>query len=293
MDAIGAVGGILLFWDSRVLELMDLVIGMFSISCQFRNCEDGFQWTFSGVYGPILDCNRDSFWDELGVVRGLWEGLWCVGGDFNMIRFPCEHRRGGRISFDMRRFFEVIEDLGLRDIPLTRGPFTWRGGRNNGSMSRLGHFLFSDDWEGYFSNMVQSTLVRLVSDYFLILLDVGGIRRGPSPFRFEIMWLRVEGFKDLLKNWWQSLNFSDTFSLILASKLKALKAFLKSWNRDVFGRVEVNKCNALHSVNYWDELEEDKPLSLEDFEEWNLAKEDFKYQSLFEEVSWRQKSREL
>ena len=50
---------------------------------------------FRGVYGPVLNCNRETFWEELGAVRGLWEGPWCVGGDFNMIRLPNEHRRGG------------------------------------------------------------------------------------------------------------------------------------------------------------------------------------------------------
>ena len=76
----------------------------------------------------------------MGGVRscsGLWEGPWCVGGDFNTIRFPNERRRGGRISSSMRRFSEVIDDLGIRDILLQGGPFTWRGGRNSGSMSRL------------------------------------------------------------------------------------------------------------------------------------------------------------
>ena len=71
MDAHGATGGILLFWDFRVLELVDMVIGLFSISCHFRNCEDSFEWTFLGVYGPVLNCNRESFWEELGVVQGL------------------------------------------------------------------------------------------------------------------------------------------------------------------------------------------------------------------------------
>ena len=71
-----------------------------------------------------------------------------------MIRFPSDRRRGGRITSCMRRFYEVIEDLGLRDIPLQEGPYTWRGGRNSGFMSKLDCFLFSDDWEGYFSNVV-------------------------------------------------------------------------------------------------------------------------------------------
>ena len=63
------------------------------------------------------------------------------------------------------------------------------------------------------------------------------MRRGPVPFRFENMWLKEEGFKDLLKGWWQGLSFSGFFSFILVEKLKALKAILKSRNKDVFGKM--------------------------------------------------------
>ena len=73
-----------------------------------------------------------------------------------------------------------------------------------------------------------------MSDHCPILLDVGGIQSGPTPFRFEIKWLRVEGFKELLKSQWQCLNFRGSFSYTLAAKLKALKYILKSWNRDIF-----------------------------------------------------------
>ena len=27
---------------------------------------------------------------------------------------------------------------------------------------------------------------------------------GPSAFRFELMWLKYEGFKETLKGWWQN-----------------------------------------------------------------------------------------
>ena len=79
--------------------------------------------------------------------------------------------------------------------------------------------------------------------------------------------------------------FSGSFSFVLAEKLKALKAFLKTWNREVFGRVEVKKSEALSRVTYWDEKENDSLLTVEETEVRNL--------SLLEEVSWRQKSREL
>ena len=77
-----------------------------------------------------------------------------------------------------------------------------------------------------------------------------------------------------MKNWWHSLSFNDTCSFILASKLKALKALLKFWNRDVFGRMKANKRKVLQRTSSWDDLEKNKPLSLEEFEEQNLAKED-------------------
>ena len=45
VDSRGVAGGIVVFWDNSVLELVKLEAGMFSISCHFKNCEDGFRWT--------------------------------------------------------------------------------------------------------------------------------------------------------------------------------------------------------------------------------------------------------
>ena len=33
------------------------------------------------------------------------------------------------MNLDMKRFFEVIKDLELEDMPLLGAPFTWSGGR--------------------------------------------------------------------------------------------------------------------------------------------------------------------
>ena len=37
------------------------------------------------MYGLVVGILRENFWEELGAVRGLWTGPWCVGGDFNAI----------------------------------------------------------------------------------------------------------------------------------------------------------------------------------------------------------------
>ena len=118
VEAEGPVGGILVFWDTRKLELVEAEIGQFSVPCMFKNVEDGFQWAFTGVYGPVKRCKRELFWEELGSVKGLWEGPWCIGGDFNVVLSPNDRNLDCRLSPSMRRFNEVLNELGLRDLPL-------------------------------------------------------------------------------------------------------------------------------------------------------------------------------
>ena len=88
-------GGILVFWDKRKLEVMEVELGHFSVTCILKNTEDGFQWAFTGVYGPVERNKSELFWEELGSVKGLWEGPWCIGGDFNMVLSPNERNKGG------------------------------------------------------------------------------------------------------------------------------------------------------------------------------------------------------
>lgn len=52
-------------------------------------------------------------------------------------------------------------------------------------------------------------------------------RHGPNPFRFENMWLRTEGFQDLLKGWWQGATAWGSSSFILPRKIKEIKILSK------------------------------------------------------------------
>lgn len=36
VEALGALGGVVVFWDARVLELIEAEVGAFSISCHFK-----------------------------------------------------------------------------------------------------------------------------------------------------------------------------------------------------------------------------------------------------------------
>ena len=78
----------------------------------------------------------------------------------------------------------------------------------------------------------------------------------------------------------------------MASKLKALKGILRVWNKEVFDKVDLQKKEALSKISFWDDLEKEKAPSLEETEEREKAREEYKKWVDMEEVSWRQKSME-
>lgn len=114
----GVIGGILVYQNSRVMKLVGLEMRAFSISCRFKNCEDGVVLVFISVYGQVCRREKKNLQDKLGATRGLRSDPWCVNRDFNMISFLGEHSRGGGLSLAMRRFLDLIEELELRDISL-------------------------------------------------------------------------------------------------------------------------------------------------------------------------------
>ena len=50
----------------------------------------------------------------------------------------------------------------------------------------------------YFSGVVQSILPRPISNHYPVLLDKGGLRSGPSLFRFENMVVEGERLQRLV-----------------------------------------------------------------------------------------------
>ena len=108
-------------------------------------------------------------------------------------------------------FTKVLEDLEMKDLPSPEGHFTWWERLNSHSKSKLYRFQIAE-WETKFMRVVHSALLGLVLDYFHVLLDGRSIRRGPTPLIFKNMWLREEGFRDILHALWEGLS-----SRVLAS----------------------------------------------------------------------------
>ena len=48
--------------------------------------------------------------------------------------------------------------------------------------------------------------------------------------------------------------------------MKEIKKKLKVWNKEVFGRLETNKASALQQVDFWDRVESERNLIVEEAE---------------------------
>jgi hypothetical protein len=77
-------------------------------------------------------------------------------------------------------------------LSLSHDPPVWSG---------IDRCLVFPDWEARFPVVSQKRLSHLYSDHFPILLDCGDVSRESRPFKFENMWLKVEGFVGLVKQW--------------------------------------------------------------------------------------------
>jgi hypothetical protein len=125
------------------------------------------------------------------------------------------------------------------------------------------------------------------------MLICGFFERSKSPFRFENMWLKVEGFSNRVKQWWDSYNYDSSPSFILTQKLKTLKSNLQRWNEEDFGDVNHRRYELMASIQELDMVEDDRPLYAEESSVKSQARREVEKLLLLDEISWKQKSRVL
>jgi hypothetical protein len=82
-----------------------------------------------------------------------WELPWCIGGDFNVVRFPSERSSVAGFSAAMEKFSDFIFMQNLVDLPLEGGQFTWSNNQEDQTLSRIDRFLISPEWEERYSEV--------------------------------------------------------------------------------------------------------------------------------------------
>ena len=196
-------------------------------------------------------------------IFGISFPLLCVGGDFNIIRRSSEKLGGSSLTSSMKDFDGFIRDCELLDPLLRNAPFTWSNMQESPVCKRLDRFLYSNEWEHFFPQSLQEVLPRWTSDHWPIVLDTNHFKWGPTPFRFENMWLQHLSFKECFSSWWRGFQGNGWEGHKFMRKLQFVKAKLKYWNKVSFGELNERKKRIWFELANFDSIEQEGGLTSE------------------------------
>lgn len=141
----GAAAGLITVWKEEVFIKIDVSKTPRALFIKLTSVADGFTWNASNAYGSNEMLAREGFLSDLSNVMVGWGLPCCLGGDFNMVRFPYERIGRGRITPSMECFSDFIIVNELSDLPLTGKRFAWSNSQVRIAMSRLDRFLISKE----------------------------------------------------------------------------------------------------------------------------------------------------
>jgi exonuclease III len=206
LPAIGASGGIVLAWRSRIGAILASRIHSFSTSVQFSS-PSGVHWWLTCVYGPQGNDAKIAFMQEIRDIRAQCAGPWLIGGDFNLIYKDKDKNNSNLNRAMMGRFCWLINDLSIKEVPLVGRRFTWSSSVSGSSpmLVKLDWVFCSMDWEDIFPNCLLQSATNEDSDYCPLILGlVDGYPR-KKRFRFECFWPKFQGFHEVVQTAWASV----------------------------------------------------------------------------------------
>lgn len=103
-----------------------------------------------------------------------WQGPWVVRDDFNMVMHKGERYRDKFLAKWAEKFKDVVERLGLLNLPLVGRRWTWSNMRVDPVCSWIDRFLVSKDCLDIANDLSQRRLNRATSDHFPICFGSRG-----------------------------------------------------------------------------------------------------------------------
>lgn len=92
---------------------------------------------FIGVYYRGNKVEKTILWDVLEKCRIKWGGRWIIGGDFNLTLRREERRDNNFSATEATEFKEVMDRLGVVDLPLFKGQWTWSTQKSKSKIDRF------------------------------------------------------------------------------------------------------------------------------------------------------------
>ncbi|KAL7162684.1 hypothetical protein ACSBR2_043049 [Camellia fascicularis] len=260
IDSDGSAGGLLYVWKPQVFELQDCCSSKHFIILSGIACSS-FPCVIVNIYAPNEVVRRRQIWESLVSIKQHFPLPWCMGGDFNEIRYMSERKGCSRREWGMSDFNEFIEKLELIDMHMLGRQYTWCNAVEGDRWSRIGRFLEDPTWLEKFA-IKQWGLSRTILDHCPILLKEDDRDWGPKPFKFINAWRSHPTFGSEVKKRWEDTQVQGWAGYRVMGKLNILRNHLRVWNKEVFGNIDTLLKSAEEELHEWDLKAESRSLTV-------------------------------
>ncbi|XP_057790901.1 uncharacterized protein LOC131008013 [Salvia miltiorrhiza] len=192
------------------------------------------------VHGANDMVLRRQLWHDLMVFA---DGKTVFIRDFNAVRGA--HERVSTATpnrSSCQEFCDFIDETKFVESPSMGVRMTWSGRRflPRHIESRLDRALFSTEFAASWTDINTHALPRVTSDHspliFQCRLDIPPGRRS---LKFFNMWLLHPEFQEMVSNSWSIEMETRCLIYCVMVKLRRLRGELRTWNKDVFGHVDI------------------------------------------------------
>jgi mannosylglycoprotein endo-beta-mannosidase len=285
---VGASGGIIIIWNSSVFSGLLVQSVKYGVQVNFTSKHNNNSWSLVCVYGPCQGAERDAFVSWLYNLQIPADDNWIILGDFNFMRSQDNRNKPGGDVNDMFLFNEIIGHLGLLELPIKGRVYTWSNMQKDPLLEQLDWFFTSNEWISTYPNTVVLPLANTASDHIPCVVNIDTVIPKASIFRFENYWTEQPGFLDCVKAVWNVKSSKAYSSAVLADKFKSLRYALKKWHTSL-SKLKANIQNCNKVILLMDNLEEQRPLFLTEFNFRQIVKLHLENLLLIECNYWRKR----
>jgi hypothetical protein len=147
----------------------------------------------------MTEALKPEFLDELRMLRAAIVGPWAITGDFNLILEACDKNISRLNRRSMARFRQCVNDLELMESTLIGRRFTWSNERETTTLVKLDRWFGSVEWDELHPDASPTACSSSLSDHCPILMSTSVQLFTMRRFRFERVWLRMDGFLDVVR----------------------------------------------------------------------------------------------
>ncbi|XP_077228456.1 uncharacterized protein LOC143861414 [Tasmannia lanceolata] len=220
-------GRIWVIWNPATIHFAPITVSDQFVHGHVHLLQSRKEILLTAIYARNYGGDRKRLWDFLKATPNS-DIPWIACGDYNIIRFMDEKFGGSNPAReDMEDFNNCIDFCSLHDLKSVGETLSWSNNSRVGDLKlrRLDRALVNDDWISSFPNSFVKYKSSIISDHSPLVIHLQDCEpKDPKPFRFLNAWLDDLSLYEQVER---------------ACKLKLVKTAIKTWNKNIFGRVDI------------------------------------------------------